>query len=56
MQGLKVFLALIFFGVIGAMFTLLSIVLLPLAILVLVGLIGFLGYRIITYEGKGPSK
>ena len=54
MRTLKGLVFTIFFGVIGAIIIVLSIVLLPLAIFVLVGLLVYLGYQVITYENRDP--
>ena len=46
----------ILLGVIGITIVVLSIVLLPLAITVLVGLLCYFGYRVVFYENKDPPK
>ena len=43
-------------GVVGITIVVLSIVLLPLAITVLVGLLFYFGYRVVFYENKDPPK
>ena len=54
MQTLKGLFFIILFGIIGAIILVLSIVLLPLAILVLMGLLVYFGYQVITYENNDP--
>lgn len=54
MRTLKGLIFVILLGVLGAIILVLSIVLLPLAIFVLVGLLVYLGYRVIIYENNDP--